>query len=356
MAWAQALRGDKVHFVAGNYSECHRYTTFNPYASTHFFDAQTPDPNKLSLLQLQNAVALLDPYVDLFHVHNEPNYLFRAVKEMTDKPIIFDIHDWTSVRESKDTPQVELDHEKFAIENADGICVVSKGYLEKIRKITNKPTLWIKSMVPRQFFSKGPRNTNPGLVYEGGTKGRNNLLYNYPYRNWASFAQEAVKKFENGSKIYFYTANDGEDFTEYQHEKINVYPPQNYHALISFLRTHSVGLVGSPFPIPDFADSLPNKLFEYTAAGIPCIVINAPEAEKYAVDNGLGIGVRDASEVYDALATLTDHPIEKDRWGYTMESELPKLDAFYEEVIECSRNQNSICQIENLEKVIQSVE
>jgi hypothetical protein len=58
------------------------------------------------------------------------------------------------------------------------------------------------------------------------------------------------------------------------------------------LSQHSVGIVGTPYPLSDFADSMPNKLFEYVAAGLPVICINAPEAAKYAEANGLGMGVQ----------------------------------------------------------------
>ena len=167
-------------------------------------------------------------------------------------------------------------------------------------------------------------------MYAGGTKGKDkDFTYNYDYRNWAEFARAVAEK----DPVHFYTANGGEDFSEYEHPNIVMNAPVNYDALIFKLAGHSAGLVGSPIPLPDFEDSMPNKLFEYVSAGIPCIVINAPEAQKFVEEHNLGVGIRDPSDVHEALEQLTKHSVRADRWRYTMEGQIPALLALYREIL-----------------------
>jgi len=78
---------------------------------------------------------------------------------------------------------------------------------------------------------------------------------------------------------------------------------------------------------------MPNKFFEYVAAGLPCIIVNSPEAQRFAEENNLGVGIQDATQVKQALDSLKDHRVAQDRWGYTMESQIPKLLALYQEVL-----------------------
>jgi glycosyltransferase involved in cell wall biosynthesis len=207
----------------------------------------------------------------------------------------------------------------------------------------------VYSKLPRELFPESSGVSKPGLGYAGGVKGKGDLPYNYPYRNWAAFCQEAAKTLTGDQKVYLYSANDGEDFADYAHERILVSRPLVYPEMLDALMTHSAGLVGSPYPLEDFKDSMPNKLFEYISAGIPAIVVNAPEAKEYVEFHGIGLGVNGPSEIGDALERLKDHRVVQDRWGFTMQSELPKLVEFYREVMD-TRSQRVIRQWDIPEK------
>jgi glycosyltransferase involved in cell wall biosynthesis len=143
------------------------------------------------------------------------------------------------------------------------------------------------------------------------------------------------KKLAEKQKVYFYSANPG-DFSIYAHENISVFPPNVFPELLANLAKHSVGLVGSPYPLLDFEDSMPNKLFEYISAGIPVMVFNSPEAKAFVEENKLGVGVADTTEALEAFEMLSrNYDIPKARWGFAMESEIPKLTGFYKEVMHC---------------------
>jgi hypothetical protein len=329
--------GHQVDFVANYIAPSH---SVSGYDRLHIYNTDTPQAGTVNDRQLKNVIHLLNKEVDLYHVHNEPNWIFKTVRDNTDKPVVFDIHDWTSIRDHAIPWEVE--NEKYALDNADAFVVPSKGYLKRIRSITKKPSLLVYSKVPQFLFAKEPTVKKSGIVYEGGLKGKDqNQLYNYEYRNWADFIRKTVEGFQNGHKAYLISANDGDDFSEYQHPKIELRMPMLYNELIQEMAKYDCGLVGTPFPLKDFEESMPNKLFEYTAAGIPSVVINSPEASKYVEEHELGLSVQDASEVPAALEKLKNHKV--DRYRHTMETEMPSLIELYEGL--CGHSSRVISQI-----------
>ena len=322
MAWSLKQLGYPTHYICNRISPAHSgdgYDTIQTFV---------PGDGVPDVKQLQNSVKLVEPYVDLFHVHNEPNWMFRAVKEVTKKPVVFDIHDWSSLRQHEKPHADEIREEEYALKNADAFVVPSQGYYDRL---PDKPKALVYSKVPTWLMPSNKEKKHPGLAFEGGVKGKTKFKYNFRYRNWAEFAQKAVSNFPNGDKFTFYSANLGEDWSDYENDKIQISEPIVYPQLLHQLSYHTAGLVGAPYELEDFKDSMPNKLFEYLAAGIPCVVINSPEAQKYVEDHNVGVGIQDASEVRGALDKLKDY--KPNRWEFTMEAEIPKLLALYEEVM-----------------------
>ena len=337
MGWTLVEAGHPTHFCAANVAATHSSNTYNTVTIWVPFGVH----GEIMPMQLANSIKILEPNVDIFHVHNEPNWIFRVVRDVTDKPVVFDIHDWTSIRNGAPDPE-----ETYALDNADGFVVPSRGYLKKIRDLKpGKPSTLIYSKVPSCLFPTAQGPVLPGPVYEGGVKGKeSNNSVQFPWRNWAEFTQAVACNLQNGAKMHVYTADPTENLEDYKNEHLVMHPPQLYDGLLYHLSRHSAGIVGCPYPDPAFTDSMPNKLFEYVAAGIPCLVINAPEAKQYVEQNHLGMGIRDASEVIPAIESLTGHRVKEDRWRFTMEGELPALLGFYEEVLRCSPVPRDISQ------------
>src|SRR3990167_288846 len=48
--------------------------------------------------------------VDVFHCHNEPSWFVTALKEITDKPVILDVHDSYLARSTPEQATKELDN------------------------------------------------------------------------------------------------------------------------------------------------------------------------------------------------------------------------------------------------------
>nr|BAL55161.1 glycosyl transferase family 1 [uncultured Acetothermia bacterium]BAL60200.1 glycosyl transferase family 1 [Candidatus Acetothermum autotrophicum] len=94
-------------------------------------------------------------------------------------------------------------------------------------------------------------------------------------------------------------------------------------------------------PAPNHNRALPNKLFEYMAAGLPVIASNFPFWKEIVEDNGCGLTVDplNPKEIAQAIEYLLDHPEVRQKMGengrravlekYNWENEAKKLLTLY---------------------------
>jgi hypothetical protein len=296
-----------------------------------FFFGQTDYKNKLmalrqSLLPLHKSQ--MGPVV--VHVHNEPDWLGWVAKEaMPEFPMVFDAHDLNSIR----TGQTPDEHEKRSMAAADGHIFPSIPYMEdaiKIHGLENKPCMTLYSMANEDSIIEERLPWLPGIVYEGGIVApvQDNALGKYEYRDYREFARK-MKEF----KIPFIVYGMPKHFFDAYHELgtlcIDPYP---YSSLMRELSRYDWGLVGCPIDHPQWQKAMPNKMFEYIAAGIPCLVWNAKESGKFVEKYGLGIVVDSTSEIPDVYYKCEEYRrnvVEK-RHDFTMEKQLPQLLELYE--------------------------
>lgn len=277
--------------------------------------------------QLENAVITLDPIVDIWHVHNEPDWPVWVIRKHSEKPIIYDIHDLKSMRNGEAD-----EHERKAFEACNAISTVSRRYCEvSIKNDPVKPVREVLSCVPKDLFPV--ERTKPyrgGIVYEGGLSANKNSKDEFPCRTWGDVFDELN---EMGIATYAYTANP----TVKNLGKTVVLGPVNYARLVSELTMYEFGLVGSPNPDPMFDGALPNKMFEYMAAGLPMICMNAPDAGDFLQATGMGVVVKDVSEIPLAIEEMRDgryrRRVWENRWNWTMESQIKKVQWLYEQVV-----------------------
>lgn len=116
---------------------------------------------------------------------------------------------------------------------------------------------------------------------------------------------------------------------------------EELHQLLSRARAGLVTL----HPTPNHVESLPIKLFEYMAAGIPVIASDFPLWRKLIEDASCGLLVRPESpeEVSAAIQQLLREPATAERWGrngrqaieehYNWQKEGARLMTFYDRLI-----------------------
>lgn len=98
-------------------------------------------------------------------------------------------------------------------------------------------------------------------------------------------------------------------------------------------------------PDPNYVESLPVKLFEYMAAGLPVIASNFPLWKEIVEGNecGLTVDPLNPKEIAETIEYLVKHPEERKRMGengkravkekYNWEQEAKKLLAVYERLL-----------------------
>lgn len=118
-----------------------------------------------------------------------------------------------------------------------------------------------------------------------------------------------------------------------------------YQEVIVHLRDADIGVVLF-HDVPNHPESMPNKLFEYMAAGLPVIASNFPLWKEIVEGNecGLTVDPLNPQEIAQAIEYLLDHPELRQKMGengrravlekYNWENEAKKLLALYQELLE----------------------
>ena len=280
--------------------------------------------------------------IDLIHVHNEPHILATIARKVRpDIPIVFDAHDLDTARTRR-----EHEEEAEAIRSVDGIVTPSQGYNDHCRDWyrldEDYPIITLYSYCNKAMIDsvqKRARVRIPGIVYEGGlgiTTVQQKKLGMYSYRDWRDAATTMTKQ---GIPMHFYGA-DPDSVSNYIATGAVLHYTMPFTDMMCELSRYDWGLVGSTKPDHAFEWAMPNKLFEYMAAGVPPIVLNCQEAAQFVIEHGVGMVVKDLGEIpgiYDRHEKCRWNVSQK-KYDFTMEKQMPMLLDFYDKVIERKRN------------------
>jgi hypothetical protein len=110
-----------------------------------------------------------------------------------------------------------------------------------------------------------------------------------------------------------------------------VHKPEPISELIKHLTKHDWGLVGNLTPTPEWDIAFPNKLFEYLAASVPVVAINAKECSKFIKKHGVGMTVKSLDELKDRWSEhrkCRENVIKK-RQKFTMDNNIKPLEELY---------------------------
>lgn len=127
-------------------------------------------------------------------------------------------------------------------------------------------------------------------------------------------------------------------------ENVRIPGPVPHEQVASILARSNIG-VAILHPDPNYVNSLPTKLFEYMAAGLPVVASNFPLWKEIVEGNrcGLCVDPLDPKAIAQAIQYLLEHPDEARRMGengrraveekYNWEHEAKKLLKLYEELL-----------------------
>ncbi len=284
-------------------------------------------------------VEMLAKVVDVFHWYNEPDWGVAQIKAVTDKPVLYDIHDLRSDREF-----IERDDENDAFKLADAILTQSPDYDEIARK--KRPDLdkdglighclpaVNRSLYPALDEYRVALGTKAlgGIVYEGGVAtgigGGNELQFRW----WLPFMQKICQD----HILMSLHPSSNADYSLYRQAGVRVCEMMPYKEMLANLPMYDWGLVGNAVRHPAFDKAMPNKLFEYMAAGLPVIVHDAKQVSEFVKDEGIGVTVDRAEDVKKVFphALKYRENVMKARQHYCMDVEVKKLEKLYERMLE----------------------
>lgn len=222
----------------------------------------------------------------IIHVHNEPDGLMRIADEgCNGRPIVYDCHDLAYYRFG----EVNAD-ELYAFARADAIVHVSQEHRDVAYSLHpwSSPEALVMSCPSRSIVPQSPDVPRDGVVYHGGLSAPGST--HFAWRDYSRVEQ----MFEDA----------GVPFHLYSHETLAPYykgfkPWLDYARLMTTLKRYRFGFVGMDITEPKWQVAVPNKMWEYAAAGVVPMIVNAPAAAR-----AFGEGALVADTVGEAIARM----------------------------------------------------
>lgn len=266
-------------------------------------------PNELEIILKKVA-----PKCDIVHGHNEPNWhIACAIVFVTHCPIIYDCHDFSSLRSTLD--ESEYVYEKLCFEKSHAVIHVSHMLNKKAKELYNQQrslVLYSLPTIKMESFRKDKKLVGQHVVYQGGLNENKKAIYNYRYY-YDYFTELANAK----SYVHIFPTIAVEKHTRVAYKQVDtinkyiyLYPTVEYHHLLEYMSAAHWGFTGfymdtktqqhdSKTLFLNYA--MPNKLFEYLLVGVTPIVINCEEAGQFVTKHNIGYHVRNMSEFIDVV-------------------------------------------------------
>jgi hypothetical protein len=287
--------------------------------------------------QLQRVVR--SSCADVFHVHNEPDWMVAAVKDAAEgRPVVYDIHDLESMRWQREPDEDELE----AFDAADGIVHVSEPCRLAAERWhgNGKPAIVLPPYVNEEFVKTVPESVSwSALAYEGGLSSDAPVTYGengQPNVNMRSYLSVVEAFIGQGYSVYLFAPDGQLSYADLTYENLGAFVARGsvYPVMLAGLRASGFGLVGSVVSAPLMEAAMPNKLFEYVSQGVVPVCLNAGTAADYVESLGVGIRLNGLDNLREQLAQGPE--LRKNllavRAGLTMEEHIGALINLYREV------------------------
>ncbi|RLE32985.1 glycosyltransferase family 1 protein, partial [Candidatus Acetothermia bacterium] len=244
--------------------------------------------------------------------------------------------------------------EKACLPFIDEIIIAEDSYIENYRgrknivAIRNYPILSYLKAYPGTF-SEGVKKTDHSfkVTYVGGiTRLRGALELVEALRTVKADGYQGVKLNLIGSVMPTDLKDELDGLIQkYSLERdLSIPGPVPHENIFEILVQSHIG-IAALHPDPNYVESLPVKLFEYMAAGLPVIASNFPLWKEIVEGNecGLTVDPLNPKEIAETIEYLVKHPEERKRMGengkravkekYNWEQEAKKLLAVYERLL-----------------------
>jgi glycosyltransferase involved in cell wall biosynthesis len=279
-----------------------------------------------NIRQMKNAIEIMDKETDVWYVHTEPYWMVFLVREVSNKPILLDMHDSMNWRIIQDFPKSS--EERAAVEMIDGAVYPSgqcRDITEKLYpRLKDLPSTILPPYVNERFYVYHAWERIGGIVYEGRVDKKSSPHF----LNYCKYHELAKKLQEAEIPFYLYSPWKSQEHMNEYNEIALTYDALEYSKLIGTMGCHDWGFCGNIDEHPEWNLAMPNKLFEYMAAGIPIIAMNCKEVEKFVVEHGVGIAVKSVDEIkarWDERAQCQVNVLKK-RHNWTMEKHIAEVE------------------------------
>jgi glycosyltransferase involved in cell wall biosynthesis len=283
---------------------------------------------------------------DVVHSHNLPDSLTVLAHAVADGrvPVVHDVHDLQGLRQTPyengfPEPRDPLELERRALEGSDGVVAVSDELLAAIdeRYRVASPTLVfanyaLRRDLPETVEADRPDGGPPRLVYQG------TLSTNGGHYDLREIFRELVA---TGATLDVYPSREVPEYRTLARDLAGL----TYHdtiapaALLRTLPRYDFGWAGFNDGLnrAHIDTALPNKLFEYLACGLPVLTLDHRAIRRFLAEHGLGIGLESPSDLPAALARCDADELRRRvaaaRYSFTVEANIDRLAALYEEVV-----------------------
>ncbi len=301
--------------------------------------------------QFVDAIKVFAKSADVFHVHNEPSWYVTAIKEACDVPVVLDVHDSWLARSTPEEAETQMskgiNHVRITSEErnnfqlADGLVFPSKPFADIVRNEfkLNQPYAILPSYLPSQFYAYESKEWLGGLVYEGRVdlKSENDkqITSGFGFR-YTEYEELALKAQELGMDFHIYANRQDEPYRNFYEKVAFTHTPQPYERLMGCLSRHDWGLVGNIKKSSEWDVALPNKLFEYIAASVPVVAINASYCSEFLQEHGVGITVNSLEELCERWSEHKEvrKRLIKKRRDFTMDNHIYQVENLYNVILE----------------------
>lgn len=281
---------------------------------------------------------------DIIHCHNEPSIFVMLAKEVTDTPVILDAHDSFLTRSTPEEHLQALEEgrphtrvtaeERTAFQLADGVNFVSESMKDIVSSEFNLdcPMTVLPSYVPKVWYKYHFQEWMGGLVYEGRvTTPKQQRQHAGTGSHYCDYQDLANKCKDIGMDFHLYAGRNDEEFMSIYDPICLVHKGYPYMDLLNEISAHDWGVVGNSVHTPQWQVALPNKMFDYLAAGVPSVVINATAAAELVQEHKFGIVVDSVQELAERWKEHRDcrKHLFKARQDLSMENHIHIVEDLY---------------------------